>query len=169
MSTDGLHLKTVAMLQGSSHLRVQSSAEFQVAAGAKYVLVPNLTTFSGAGNKGTLPRDGITIWTCTGTGDNSTCIATLPAPAIGSYKMIVFRAVNATSNRQRVVTSSKGVKIGTSHTSIIATSNANKLTNSGPAVQLIGLSTSRWMLMNFASTNSTSVGGLGVTLTSATG
>jgi hypothetical protein len=46
-----------------------------------------------------------------------------------------------------VVTSSKGVKIGTSHTSIIATSHANKLIW-GAGVDLLGLTTSRWLIRN---------------------
>lgn len=144
-STEGLHLKTVAMLQGSSHLRVQSSAEFQVAAGAKLKFVPSLSTVAGAGNVGTLTRDGISVITTTGTGDNSTCIWTLPAPAVGSWKKIIFRCVNATSNRQRVVTSSKGVKIGTSQTSIIATSHARKIIW-GNSIELVGVSTFRWAI-----------------------
>ena len=145
MSTDGLHLGTVAMLQGSSHLRVQSSAEFQVAAGAVVKLMPSLTTFSGAGNKGSVSKSGLTVWTCTGTGNDSTCIATLPAPIIGAVKTIMFRCVNATSNTQRLVTSSKGVKIGTSNTSILATSHANKIIW-GAGVELIGVSTFRWLI-----------------------
>jgi hypothetical protein len=116
-----------------------------VAAGAKLKYVPSLSTIAGAGNKGTLTRDGISVITTTGTGDNSTCIWTLPAPAIGSYKKIVFRAVNVTSNSQRVVTSSKGVKIGTTCTSILCTSHANKIIW-GAAVELVGISTSQWFI-----------------------
>lgn len=161
-STEGLHPHTVAMLQGSSHLRVQSSAEFQLADGAKFTWMYTRSTVAGAGNKGTISNRGITIFKTTGTGGDSTTIYTLARPYQGAYKKIVFVSINATSNRQRVVTSSKGVKIGTSNTSIIATSHATKLLH-GYSVELLGLSTYQWQIITPAST-------LGcVILTSATG
>ena len=65
-----------------------------MASGARLKMVPEIATWSGAGNKGTLSRTGITVWTCTGTGGDSTTLATLPAPAIGDWKKISFTGIH---------------------------------------------------------------------------
>lgn len=156
MSTDGLHLKTVAMLQGSSHLRVQSSAEFKFAAGS----IPIWGYETCTGKTGSISNRGVTVFISTADAQ-----LTIGRPVQGYWKKIVFQAKKATSCIQKVLPTSKGIKlgVGSTNTGIFCSSFANKHME-GAYIELLGHSTYQWLILGKSSTNVVSL-----TLTSATG
>ena len=156
MSTDGLHLKTVAMLQGSSHLRVQSSAEFKLAPGA----IPILDFETCTGKTGNISNRGVTVFISTADAE-----LTLGRPVKGYWKKIIFQAKAKTSCLQTVMPTSKGVKlgVGSTNTGIFCSSFATKHTD-GAYIELLGYSTYQWLVLGRSSTDVVKIN-----ITSATG
>jgi hypothetical protein len=164
-TTDSLHANTVAMLQGSSHLRVQGNAEMKFGASAKYVLdagaIQVMEFETCTGKTGNISNRGITHFLTTSDSEY-----TLGRPVLGYVKKIVFGAKNDTSNIQKVLPTSKGIKVGgysSTNTGIFCSSFAAKV-KEGAYVELLGLSSAKWLVTGKSSTNV-----VALTFTSATG
>ena len=144
-STEGLHLKTVAMLQGSSHLRVQSSAEFQVAAGAKFNLMYERCT----GKTGNISNRGVSVILST-----ADCSLDIARPEAGAWKRLIFQCKKATSCIQEIRPTSKGIKfgVGSTETKVTCSSFADKH-KVGAHLDLLGYDTGHWMIMGRSTTD----------------
>jgi len=144
-STEGLHPKTVAMLQGSSHLRVQSSAEFKMAAGS----IPILEFERCTGKTGNVSNRGVSV--ILSTADVS---LDLGRPQAGYWKRLIFQCKKATSCIQEIRPTSKGIKfgVGSSETKVTCSSFTDKH-KVGAHLDLLGYDTGHWMIMARSTTD----------------
>ena len=161
-STQGFQTKSVFMSQGTSHLRVSSSAEFKVAAGGQLLMDYERAT----GRAGTISNRGITYVLSSAIGSTFY----LKAPVRGAYKQLLIRTKAATSGFIRIRTTGVAISIQKSslHSIFLASSHGKKLTL-GIGMTLVGGSTAQWLILSRSILSTATTGAALVTLTSSTG